>query len=130
MIKATKKENPINKSCFPFRLTKSKTWVVSSLYWEAYIFIQPKPTKKENINILIRSIFSNIRETSKKTSVHTGVDDDGKSKVTSVYFVFENQDAIAIQCYNYSVEAGDQNHLRIGINTKEYLIFIRTKAYK
>ena len=43
--------------------------------------------------------------------------------------LFPNQDSIAIQCYNYSVESGDQNHLRIGINTKEYRIFLSTKAY-
>ena len=78
----------------------------------------------------IRSLFSNVHETPKKTSVHTGVDDGGKSTFTGVYFEFDNQDNIAIQCYNYSVESGDQNHLRIGINTKEYITFLKTKAYK
>jgi hypothetical protein len=77
----------------------------------------------------IRSLFSNIREKPKKTSVHTGIDDGGKSTVTSVIFEFDSQDNIAIQCYNYSVETEDQNHLRIGINTKEYIIFLTTKAY-
>jgi len=78
----------------------------------------------------IKSLFSNVRKEPKKTSVHAGIDDGGKSTVTTVFFKFDNQDNIAIQCYNYSVEAGDQNHLRIGINTKEYIIFLRTKAYK
>ena len=85
--------------------------------------------KMDIITSEIKSLFSNVHETSKKTSVHKGVDDGGKSTVTSVYFEFDNQDSIAIQCYNYSVESGDQNHLRIGINTKEYRIFLSTKAY-
>ena len=78
----------------------------------------------------IRSLFSNVHETPKKTSVHGGIDDGGKSTLTGVYFEFDNQSNISIQCYNYSVETGDQNHLRIGINTKEYIVFLRTKAYK
>ena len=86
--------------------------------------------KMDLITFEIRSLFSNVHETPKKTSVHTGTDDEGKSTYTGVYFKFDNQDNIAIQCYNYSVESGNQNHLRIGINTKEYIVFIRTKAYK
>jgi len=85
--------------------------------------------KMDSIIVDVRSIFSNINETEKKTSVHTGIDDGGKSKVTSVYFEFENGDAIAIQCYNYSKEAGDLNHLRFSINTYDYRIFLSTKAY-
>ena len=99
------------------------------------IFYNDKKTIKEcykrmdTITSEIRSLFSNVNEDPKETSVHTGIDDGGKSTVTSVYFLFPNQDSIAIQCYNYSVESGDQNHLRIGINSKEYRIFLSTKAY-
>ena len=78
----------------------------------------------------VRSIFSNLHETEKKTSVHTGIDDGGKSKVTSVYFEFENHDAIGVQCYNYSKESGDLNHLRFSMNTYDYRIFLSTKAYE
>ena len=85
--------------------------------------------KMDSITSEIRSLFSNVYESPKKTSVHTGIDDGGKSTVTSVYFEFK-QGYISIQCYNYSLESNDQNHLRIGINSKEYLDFIRTKAYK
>ena len=99
------------------------------------IFYNDKKTIKEcykkmdTITSEIRLLFSNVNEDPKETTVHTGIDDGGKSTVTSVYFLFPNQDSIAIQCYNYSVESGDQNHLRIGINTKEYRIFLSTKAY-
>ena len=86
--------------------------------------------KMNGIIVDVRSIFSNLHEHKKKTSVHTGVDDGGKSKVTSVYFEFENGDAIGIQCYNYSKEAGDLNHLRFSMNTYNYRIFLSTKAYK
>ena len=86
--------------------------------------------KMDSIVADVRSIFSNLYETEKKTSVHTGIDDGGKSNVTSVYFEFENGDAIAIQCYNYSKEVNDQNHLRFSINTYDYRIFLSTKAYE
>ena len=86
--------------------------------------------KMDSIIADVRSIFSNLYETEKKTSVHTGVDDGGKSKVISVYFEFENGDAIAIQCYNYSKEAGDLNHLRFSMNTYDYRNFLSTKAYE
>ena len=78
----------------------------------------------------IRSTFSNLTELPKKTSIHTGIDDGGKSTVTGVTFEFKNRDAIQIQCYNYSVKVEDQNHLRIGINTYEYRYFLSEKAYK
>jgi len=77
----------------------------------------------------IRSMFSKLDEIPKKTYVHTGIDDGGKSTVTGMAFEFKNQDAINIQCYNYSVESKDQNHLRIGINTSDYRYFLSNKAY-
>jgi hypothetical protein len=82
----------------------------------------------DTITSEIRSLFSNIYENPKSTSIHPA-DKTGKSIVTSVYFEFPNQDRISIQCYDYSVESGDQNHLRLGINTKEYIVFLSTKAY-
>ncbi len=85
--------------------------------------------KMDSITSEIRSLFSNVYESPKKTSVHTGIDDGGKSTVTSVYFEFK-QGYISIQCYNYSLESNDQNHLRIGINTKEYVDFLSTRAYE
>ena len=84
----------------------------------------------ETIISEIRSSFNNLTEKPKKTFTHRGVDDGGKSTVTQVSFEFENRDAIQIQCYNFSVEAGDQNHLRIGINTYDYRYFLSNKAYK
>lgn len=86
--------------------------------------------KMDGIIIDVRSIFSNLDETEKKTFVHKGIDDGGKSKVTSIYFEFENGDAIGIACYNYSKEAGDINHLRFSMNTYDYRIFLSTKAYQ
>ena len=85
--------------------------------------------KMDNILSEIRSLFSNLYETEKDVSPHPGTEDDGKSTVTSVYFEFQNKDAIAIQCYDYSVEAGDVNHLRISVNSYDYRIFLSQKAY-
>ena len=88
---------------------------------EIYLDKHEKCYKKmDSITSEIRSLFSNVYESPKKTSVHTGIDDGGKSTVTSVYFEFD-QGYISIQCYNYSLESNDQNHLRIGINTIEYV---------
>ena len=86
--------------------------------------------KMDSIVSDIRSLFSNLNESSKKTLKHRGTNDNGKSTFTSVYFEFPNLDSIAVQCYNYSEESGDQNHLRIAIRTKEYRVFLSTKAYK
>ena len=85
--------------------------------------------KMDDIVSDIRSLFSNLNETPKKTHKHSGTNDNGKSTFTSVYFEFPNLDSIAVQCYNYSEESGDQNHLRISIRTKEYRVFLSTKAY-
>ena len=85
--------------------------------------------KMDTIVSDIRTLFSNLNETPKKTRKHSGTNDNGKSTFTSVYFEFPNDDSIGVQCYNYSEETNDQNHLRIAISTKEYRVFLSTKAY-
>ena len=86
--------------------------------------------KMDDIINDVRSIFSNLNSSEKKTFIHKGIDDGGKSKVRGINFEFENGDVISIQCYNYSKEAGDLNHLRFSMNTYDYRIFLSTKAYK
>ena len=85
--------------------------------------------KMDTIVSDIRSLFSNLNESPKKTLKHNGTNDNGKSTFTSVNFEFPNKDSISVQCYNYSEESGDQNHLRISISIKEYRVFLSTKAY-
>ena len=77
----------------------------------------------------IRSMFSSLDESKKYNSAHTGIDDGGKSRVTSVYFYFKNNDMIAIQCYDYSEQAGDINHLAISLNSHDFAIWLSTEAY-
>ena len=86
--------------------------------------------KMELIAREIRSLFSNVYEKRANNSIHRGIEDGGKSTFSGIYFQFDNEDRISIQCYNYSVESGDQNHLSVGIYTKEYVDFLTTKAYK
>jgi len=86
--------------------------------------------KMDTIILDIRTSFQNLRETPKSKYVHEGINDGGKSNVTGASFDFENNDAIQIQCYDYSVESERQNHLRIGINTSEYRNFLAYKAYQ
>ena len=85
--------------------------------------------KMNSILADIRNIFSNLDESKKYNSVHTGIDDGGKSRVTSVYFYFKNNDMIAIQCYDYSEQAGDVNHLAVSLNSYEFAIWLSTEAY-
>ena len=85
--------------------------------------------KMDTIISDIRTAFQNLTETSKSKYVHDGINDGGKSNVTGTSFDFENNDAIQIQCYDYSVESERQNHLRIGINTSKYRSFLAYKAY-
>ena len=77
-----------------------------------------------------KSLFSdsNIQFTDKFTQKFTELEDNGKSTYTSVYFEFENGDMVTVQCYNYSDEA-DQNHLRLGVHTNDFLNFVNNEAY-
>ena len=85
--------------------------------------------KMDSILADIRNNFSNLDESKKYNSVHTGIDDGGKSRVTSVYFYFKNNDMIAIQCYDYSEQAGDVNHLAVSLNSSDFAIWLSTEAY-
>ena len=85
--------------------------------------------KMDSILVDIRNMFSNLDESKKYNSAHTGIDDGGKSRVTSVYFSFKNDDMIAIQCYDYSDQAGDVNHLAISLNSYDFAKWLSTKAY-
>ena len=85
--------------------------------------------KMDSILADIRSMFSSLDESEKYNSAHTGIDDGGKSRVTSVYFYFKNNDMIAIQCYDYSEQAGDINHLAISLNSHDFAIWLSTEAY-
>lgn len=115
-------------------LTTDKNYIIQSL--SGIILYRDKNkigdclNQMDNILNDVRSIFSNLYEIKKKTSAHSGTNDGGKSKVTSVHFEFENRDSIGIQCYDYSEVAGDVNHLRVSANTYNYRLFLSTKAYK
>ena len=85
--------------------------------------------KMDSILIDIRNMFSSLDESEKYNSVHTGIDDGGKSRVTSVYFYFKNNDIIAIQCYDYSEQAGDVNHLAVSLNSYDFANWLSTEAY-
>ena len=56
-------------------------------------------------------------------------DNTGNSKVTSTYLFFDNGDYVQIKCFNWSVETGYMDHLRIGLMTKELGDFYTNKAY-
>ena len=86
--------------------------------------------KMDSVVNEMEELFKNIASRGKKTvDKHTGTKDAGKSKVTGVYFTFASGDGAAIQCYDYSQKSGDDDHLRVNLNTKEYIYFLRNEAY-
>ena len=72
---------------------------------------------------------SNIQFTDKFTQKFTELEDNGKSTYTSVYFEFENGDMVTVQCYNYSDEISDENHLRLGVHINDFINFVNYEAY-
>jgi hypothetical protein len=57
-------------------------------------------------------------------------DKTGKSRNKTIYYLFNNGDAIYISCYDWSVKMNYIDHLRIVLRTKEYRDWLNNKAYK
>jgi hypothetical protein len=63
-------------------------------------------------------IFSNLNK--RKTNFdHTG-DPTGKSKVSAIYYTFENGDSVGINCYDWSKEMNYGDNFDITLDTKEF----------
>ena len=59
---------------------------------------------------------------------HRG-DKTGKSKYITSRYDFPNKDRILIQCYSWSEEMNQTDHLRIALRTNEYSTWIINEAY-
>ena len=57
-------------------------------------------------------------------------DKTGKSKYITTSYNFLNDDSINIQCYSWSEEMNQIDHLRISLRSKEYSEWIINEAYK
>ena len=63
-------------------------------------------------------IFSNLKK--RKTSFDHSIDPTGKSKVTAIYYTFENGDSVGINCYDWSKEMNYGDNFDITLDTKEF----------
>ena len=84
--------------------------------------------KQKHILMEMKRNVNNIKIEDQGTYVHPD-DNTGKSKVTTTYLFFENGDYVQIKCFNWSMEMGYTDHLRIGFMTKELGDFFTYKAY-
>ena len=84
--------------------------------------------KKENIVTEIAPIVSNTKRNN-KTWDHWA-DKKGKSKVTQINFIFNSGDEASVTMTDWSKKTGYWDSLRIGLETKEAIEWVKTKAYK
>ena len=72
--------------------------------------------KQKEINNILEEMFSNLE----KEEFTKAFDHDPDSKVKSITYWFDLGGYIDVDCYDWSVDSGYIDHLRSGINTKEF----------
>ena len=84
--------------------------------------------EKSKITKELKSIFSDARTDSKKTS-HPQ-DKTKKSKVHTDYFYFKDGGTSRVQCYDWSEKSGWTDHLKVTMDHNEYVYWMKNKAWK
>ena len=75
--------------------------------------------KKQNeIEIILSNTFTNFEK--RKNEMSHEADPSGKSITKSIWFDFPSEDNVQISCYDWSEEMNRQDHLRVGLRSKEY----------
>jgi len=82
----------------------------------------------DDVVLDVKKILKSADISSMLTERHVG-DTKGKTMVTFKKINMPNNDSIMIACYDWSVESGYWDQLRISIRTIEYSNFLSTKAY-
>ena len=116
----------------PSYITKDKTYAITSIdgilgyrnnVEECY-------QKMDKITKELKEFLKDIKhEYEKKIEKHRA-DKSGKSKVTTSYFFLDTRDVAYVQCFDYSDKTGWEDHLRVGVATKEQVYFLQNEAYK
>ena len=78
-------------------------------------------SEMEKIDLDLSNVFSSSNR--QKGDQKLKPDKTGKSKVTSVFYYFEDGGNASVQCYFYSKNYGNpnsKNNLRVGIRSSEY----------
>ena len=84
--------------------------------------------KMEEIKLEIE-VLENLEKKEYGFSKHRQ-DKTGKSKYITTSYYFPNNDRILIQCYSWSKEMNQVDHLRISLRTEEYSEWVINDAYK
>ncbi len=84
--------------------------------------------KMEEIKLEIE-VLENLEKKEYGFSKHRQ-DKTGKSKYITTAYYFPNNDRILIQCYSWSKEMNQVDHLRISLRTEEYSEWVINDAYK
>ena len=84
--------------------------------------------KMDEIENEISKIFKNTKQTRKENISHSW-DKSGKSKVTSIEYLFKSGDIAILECVDWSNELDFTDSLTLKIGTKEFLNWIENEAY-
>ena len=84
--------------------------------------------KMDEVENEISKIFKNTKQTRKENISHSW-DKSGKSKVTSIEYLFESGDIAILECVDWSDELDFTDSLTLKIGTKEFVYFIQNEAY-
>jgi len=75
----------------------------------------------------VKQIFKNAKFYDKETYSHRG-DSTGKSKITDVIFELKSGDLV-VACFDYSDEYGYEDHLNVGLDSREFQKWISKGVY-
>ena len=77
----------------------------------------------------MKTVLKDINYTIEKKDEKHPIDESDKSNIKGVYFYLNSDDAIIIQCYDYSEDLLYPDHLRVFLSSKEYINFLEFEAY-
>ena len=113
---------------FDFR-TGDKNYIIESISGVLFYNdnIDDCYNKMDSITVDIKNEINYLKHHLKKNYKHSG-DKTGKSIFTETRFDLEDG-YIGIICYDYSVEHGNQDHLSVYIDSKEFNKWMRNDVY-
>ena len=85
--------------------------------------------KKDEIVKELSEMFGNEVTIQEVSKAHRA-DKSGKSKITSIYFIFKNDDAVKVNCYDWDKNMKYKDALVLNIDAFEYRNFLSNEAYK
>lgn len=85
--------------------------------------------KRAEITNDLSELFKNARTKKNQKNNHPG-DKEKKSYVYTDYFFLKSGDAVRVQCYDWSKKSKVTDHLKITLDSGEYIDWIKNKAWK